>query len=233
VASSTAPGADQEGRTAASPSSSHPSHQMNESHQQQPEPMSTAINHPRNGDFSEHSETSEAHLAPEIETGFAKVPDVVKDPAAEEPEFSSDDLRELMQELDDFEADDVKETLVEAFDALSEWFGSDHWKLSERQSRMMGKPVARLLNSIWKELCRVLPEVFARWAERLPGLSGTVFVGVMVVGPKAVKQWRISRAPAPLKKPASSPARSEPHPPSGSVPHSVTSKTIIPPAVGV
>lgn len=177
----------------------------------------------------------EPQLSPSIEASFAKIPDEVKDPAtaapAEENEFSADDLRELMQELDDFEADDVKETLVECFEALSEYFGSDHWKLSDRQARMMGKPVARLLNSFWKELCKILPELFRKMAERFPGFAGTMAAGAIVCGPKAVKQWRIARERrSGVTRPAATPIRpaSSPAPPPTST-AAPASRAIIPP----
>jgi hypothetical protein len=154
----------------------------------------------QNGDSSEASTIGE--VPPAVEAAFVKVPGEVLEPGAEADEdFSADDLRELMDEVQ-FEAEDCAETLAELFDALAEFFGSDHWKLSPRQQRMWGKPLAKLLNSVWAEVCRRLPDLVARWAETLPGLAGTTVDGVMISGPKLVKQvriWRKRRAGGPAK----------------------------------
>ena len=67
-----------------------------------------------------------------------------------------DELREMMSAFA-FEEEDVKEELAELCDWISEYAKSDHWKLSERQKRMLGRPVTLLLNSLWAKLSDYLP----------------------------------------------------------------------------
>lgn len=157
--------------------------------------------HHQNGSQQQNSQDEEEFSAasgngevpPAADAAFSRVPVVIKEPGeAEAEDLSADDLRELMAEVQ-FEDEDVRECLEEGFEALSEFFGSEHWRLTPRQARILGKPLAKLLNSIWAELCRRLPELFARWAERLPGLAGTVAMVGVVGGPKLLKQARIYR----------------------------------------
>jgi hypothetical protein len=92
-----------------------------------------------------------------------------------------------------FEEEDVKDTLAEFFDWMSERFKSDHWKLTDRQSRILGRPSAQLLNSIWAKLQDYLPDILARWCETTPGATAFILACGIVVLPKAKKQFTISR----------------------------------------
>ena len=94
----------------------------------------------------------------------------------------------------DFDVDAVRDVLEESFEWLAERFGSDHWKLSERQSRMLGKPTAELLSSLYGKLTAFLPEVIARWCESTPGAAGFILAAGIVVAPKVVQQVAISRS---------------------------------------
>jgi hypothetical protein len=105
-----------------------------------------------------------------------------------------------------FEEQDVKDTLAELFDYLSEAFDSEHWTLTERQLRMLGRPTAQLLNSLWAKLKERIPDALANWCETTPGAMAFATAFGLVVVPKAAKQWNLSRerkqTGAPAKKPA-------------------------------
>lgn len=92
-----------------------------------------------------------------------------------------------------FEEQDVKDTIGEFFDWMSERFKSDHWKLTDRQSRMLGRPSTQLLNSIWAKLQDYLPDILARWCETTPGATAFILACGIVVVPKVKKQYTISR----------------------------------------
>ena len=101
-------------------------------------------------------------------------------------------IAELMAQVS-FETQDVQDQLEELFDWLSVKFKSDHWELSERQARMLGKPTAQLLNSLWAKLQTVLPEILGKWIDSTPGAAALLLAGGIVIGPKVAKQVAISR----------------------------------------
>ena len=74
------------------------------------------------------------------------------------------ELRELMESIA-FEEGDVKGAvgLAELCEWLAEILKSDHWKLSERQKRMLGRPITLLMNSVGSRLQDYLPRFFAEW----------------------------------------------------------------------
>lgn len=92
-----------------------------------------------------------------------------------------------------FEEQDVRDQLEELFEWLSERFQAEHWKLTERQSRMLGRPTAQMLTSIWAKLCTMLPDIIARWCESTPGAAAFIAACGIVIVPKAMKQVTISR----------------------------------------
>ncbi len=92
-----------------------------------------------------------------------------------------------------FEEEDVRDTLCELFEWLSERFKSNHWKLTERQARMMGKPGTMLVNALWQRLQTYLPDVLGRWCETTPGALAFLTACGLVVAPKIMEQVRISR----------------------------------------
>jgi len=92
-----------------------------------------------------------------------------------------------------FEPQDVQDTVCEFFEWLAGRFDSDHWKLTDRQARMMGKPTAQLLNSLWAKLQTVLPDILTRWCEETPGATAFILACGIVVVPKIGKQIAISR----------------------------------------
>jgi hypothetical protein len=115
---------------------------------------------------------------------------------------------EFLQGLIGFEERDVRNVLEEGFDFLADRFNSEHWKLTEKQSQMLGGPTAQLLSSVWTKLSYLLPDQIARWCVSTPGLAGFVIVSSVVIGPKVMQQLTISRqkksAPAP-QRPATGP----------------------------
>lgn len=103
-----------------------------------------------------------------------------------------DAIAALMAQVS-FEEQDVKDMLCEFFDWLSEHFDSDHWKLTERQVRILGRPSAQLANSIWAQLMRYIPDILTRWCESTPGATAFLLACGIVIVPKAKQQWSISR----------------------------------------
>jgi hypothetical protein len=99
-----------------------------------------------------------------------------------------------------FEPQDVQDVLCEFFDWCAERFQSEHWSLTERQARMLGRPTAQLLNSLWVKLQGVLPDILARWCETTPGATAFILAAGIVVVPKVTTQIGISRERAKLEK---------------------------------
>jgi len=124
--------------------------------------------------------------------------------AGDEPEIGAGEISALLDSIA-FEEQDVKDTLEELFEWLSEYFGSDHWKLTPRQVRMLGRPSAQLLNSVWAKLKTRIPDILAAWCETTPGATAFLMAFGLVVVPKGLKQWKLSRdhKSGELPKPAS------------------------------
>lgn len=141
-------------------------------------------------------------LPAEVERKLDAVPDVI----GEQPEIagpgevvsegeeslSSDDIREMLSEVS-FEDGDVRDMLCEFFEWLAERFESEHWKLTDRQSRILTKPAAKLANALWAKLVQRLPDVIANWCESTPGLAGMLIAAGIVIVPKVRKQAQLSR----------------------------------------
>lgn len=102
----------------------------------------------------------------------------------------------LMSELSgfiEFDEDDVRGVLEDSFSWLAKKFESDHWLLTERQSRMLGRPTTKLLGTVWTSLAARLPDFILKYSATTPGLAGTILAAGIVVGPKAVQQIVISK----------------------------------------
>lgn len=158
------------------------------------------------------------------------MPDVIGAPAgdaaaagdAPEAELTADDVRELMDSVT-FEQQDVQDLLAEFFDWLADKFQSDHWRLTERQMRILGKPTFRLVNVLWQKLEEKLPDVLVAWCAGTPGASAFLLACGIVVGPKIKKQMSLSSArkkqpaadgqmPSPRKSPTPAPPGAGPVP---------------------
>jgi len=147
------------------------------------------------------SSTETVQLSSESERLLSQVPEIIGDAAEStetagqgDGEGSPDDaIAALMQQIA-FEPQDVQDQVGELFEWLAERFKSDHWKLTERQSRMLGRPTAQLLNSLWAKLQTILPDVLGRWCVETPGAAAFIFACGIVVVPKVTKQVGISRA---------------------------------------
>ena len=150
------------------------------------------------------SSTSEGPLSAEAERLLAGIPDQIGDAPLGDPVDGSesgevDPVAELMAQVA-FEPQDVQDTLCEMFDWLGERFESDHWSLTERQARMLGRPSAQLLNALWLKLQVILPDILARWCEQTPGATAFILACGIVVVPKVTTQISISRERAREKK---------------------------------
>jgi hypothetical protein len=151
-------------------------------------------------------------LPADAEQRLDAIPDHIGDAAADEPRITEaaqegDETRETIASLLDavaFEEQDVQETLEEFFDFLAERFQSDHWSLTERQSRILGRPTAQLANAIWVKLKLRIPDILARWCESTPGATAFLMAAGIVIVPKVTKQIHISRARKRSPAPASS-----------------------------
>jgi hypothetical protein len=138
-------------------------------------------------------------------------------------ESDAEGLADLFPDIH-FDPAEVGGVLEEAFDWIAERFESEHWKLSERQSRMLAKPTAELLGSLYLKLGSLLPSILMRWCEATPGLMGFILTSGIVIGPKVAVQFNLSRSraranrnnvgrqriPAPIR-----PATPQPNPASG------------------
>ncbi len=145
----------------------------------------------------ESSTASYGEAAPVDERLLSKVPDVIgDDPATDGAQPGApaalDPVAGLMAMVA-FEEQDVRDTLSEFFDWMAERFKSDHWKLNERQARMLGKPGTLLANALWAKLQAYLPEVLGKWCETTPGALAFLTACGIVIGPKVMQQMQISK----------------------------------------
>jgi hypothetical protein len=137
--------------------------------------------------------------------------DSLPEPEDDPNDLGSDAVAALMAQIA-FEPQDVQDTVCEFFDWLSERFQSNHWKLTDRQARMLGRPTAQMLNSIWIKLQTFLPNILARWCEETPGATAFILACGIVVAPKVAKQVQISRERRKAKPVIQSPRPQQPAP---------------------
>lgn len=148
-------------------------------------------------------------LPPNVQAELNRIPDVIREEGqpgqpghsdvgqgsggAPEATIGPGDIRGLMESVA-FEEQDIRDLLEEAFEWLAERFHSDHWKLTDRQGRMLGKPTAVLANSMWQRLCVYLPEILGAWVQNTPGAAAFLMAAGIVIGPKVMQQARLNRA---------------------------------------
>jgi hypothetical protein len=148
---------------------------------------------------------------------LASVPDSIgSTEPGDDPELPGDDAVASLMAMVAFEPQDVQDTLCEFFDWTAERFKSDHWRLTDRQARMLGKPSALLLNSLWARLCVIMPDIIGRWASETPGASAFLLAVGIVVIPKVTKQIQVSRqrkSVKPVIQPNLRPESVRPQPP--------------------
>ena len=185
---------------------------------QQPEPQSSLLSHvqnlfqrprepiPSQPDSFENSSTSE-RLSEESERILDSIPariggeaDDPGGPADNGDGGDQDPISALMREVA-FDREDVEAVLIELFDSLAERFESDHWRLKDRQVKILGKPTTQLLCSVWAKLCAIMPDVVARWCENTPGAMAFLIAAGIVVVPKARKQMALNRLKVTAKRP--------------------------------
>jgi hypothetical protein len=134
-------------------------------------------------------------LPPESERLLHAVPKSIgeaDDPVGPADVSEEDPIAALMAQVA-FEPQDVQDVLEEFFESLAVRFESDHWKLTERQARMLGRPSAQLLNSMWAKLQNYLPDILAHWCESTPGATAFILACGLIVAPKITRQVAISR----------------------------------------
>lgn len=136
-------------------------------------------------------------LPPEAERALHAVPDVIGAGDTEDAErdaigFEPDEIRNLIPEIE-FDQAEVEAVLEEACAWVAEKRHHEHWKLTERQSRMIGRPTTQLLTSLWSKIGTFLPDFLARWCESTPGLAGAILMGGIVFGPKIAYEIHLSR----------------------------------------
>jgi hypothetical protein len=109
--------------------------------------------------------------------------------------LGSGDLGEMVEFLQSMgiDEDDMQEWLTEGCDFLSEKFKSDHWKLSDRQGRMLAKPYTAVANRLWVKILDWLPGFLGDLAKSSPEAAAMVISTAIVFGPKVAKQVVISR----------------------------------------
>lgn len=132
-------------------------------------------------------------LPAESERILDSVPNQVGGEPASEPGSNQEDMISALMASVAFEEQDVKDALAEIFDWAAEKFQSDHWRLTDRQLRIYGRPTAQLANSVWAKLTQMLPDVVAGWCETTPGLTAFIAATGIVVGPKVMVQARINQ----------------------------------------
>ena len=156
-------------------------------------------------------------LPPEVAAELASIPRTVADEApgpvaGEDEALDPESVRALMEQVS-FEYEDVRDMLGELFDYLSEKMDSEHWKLTERQARILGKPAHTLVNALWQKLLIMLPDILGKWCETTPGAAAFIAACGIVIGPKIWKQKRL-KAERPAKKPVqSAPVNQKPQAP--------------------
>ena len=154
------------------------------------EPLPTFLSgrEPRPGEPLSEEQERVLHAVPESINEEPDADELIVEEAAD-PEA----IRALIPSIT-FNEQEVREVLEESFDWLAEKFDSAHWKLTERQSRMIGKPTAQLLGFVWSRVSDLLPDILARWCNATPGLLDFLMVSGLIVGPKVRQQVAISRS---------------------------------------
>jgi hypothetical protein len=148
--------------------------------------------------------TESPSLSQESERLLFAVPSTIggeaDDPGGPADVQDADPIAALMAQVA-FEPQDVQDVIAEFFDWLAERFESDHWKLNERQARMLGRPAAQLANSMWVKLQNYLPDILSKWCEETPGATAFILACGIVIAPKISKQMAISRERAKAGQP--------------------------------
>lgn len=155
--------------------------------------------HPRNSQTTSASSSAEREPKPG-EPLSAEAEKLLADLAAADDDGPEDGeapegaaLEPVPESSIEFDAETVREVLEESFGWLADRFDSDHWRLTERQSRMLTRPTTQLLGSVWTHIRRMLLMRLERWSETTPGLMDFALIFGIVVAPKVTKQIAITR----------------------------------------
>jgi hypothetical protein len=140
-------------------------------------------------------------LSAESERLLKSVPEFIGEPESQPDarpgiQFAQSDAEAIAAMLPDitFDPAEVQGVLEEMFDWTAEKFDSAHWKLTERQSRMLAKPTAELLSSLYLKIGAFLPAILMNWCQATPGLMGFMLTSGIVIGPKVAVQFQLSRS---------------------------------------
>jgi hypothetical protein len=172
------------------------------------------------GSATSSNSSPDGELSPEAERLLSSVPESIGDvqdgPGAGSADVQANDnpVAALMAAVA-FEEQDVQDTLGEIFEWMADRFKSDHWELSERQARMLGRPTAQLLNSLWAKLQNKLPDILSRWMDDTPGAAAFFLACGIVLAPKITKQYAISKdrkRTAPMVRASTAHGSSQPAP---------------------
>lgn len=160
-------------------------------------------NEPNNSTPRNDGGTIGSELPGDLRAKLDAIPDMIGDSEPDAPApravIDSGDAAAVvssvaMLEMVVFEEGDVREVLEETFSFLAGRFGSEHWLLTERQSRMLGRPATVLANAVWDKLKVRLPDILGRWCETTPGAAAFLLAAGIVITPKVITQVRLSRS---------------------------------------
>jgi hypothetical protein len=154
-------------------------------------------------------------LPPESEALLGEIEGAGTGEAGSSAAESAGDVEVLGAMMPDiaFDEQDVRAVLEESFAWLAEKFDSGHWNLTERQSRMLGKPTAELLSGLYMRIREFLPGVLLDWCDATPGLMGVLIAGSIVIVPKVKTQVQLSMQKKRQPKRVTQMPRTSPMPP--------------------
>ena len=165
-----------------------------------PPPVAGPVEAPPADSMAGYNDSSPGELGPLPEESarlLAAVPESIgggeESPADGLAGGAPDPIADLMAQVV-FEPQDVQDILTEFFDWAAERGRSEHWKLSDRQGRMLARPLAQLMDSCWRKLQNYLPTLLGNWCESTPGAMAFLLAAGLVIGPKVAQQMAISKA---------------------------------------
>lgn len=140
-------------------------------------------------------QVAELASVPDTIGGEAAAPGAPATPGAGE----LDEMVEFLQSMG-IDEDDMQEWLSEGCEFLAERFKSEHWKLTDRQGRMLAKPYTACANKLWIKMLDWLPDFLSNLAKASPEAAAMVISTAVVFGPKVAKQFVLSRSRKELPK---------------------------------
>jgi len=130
-------------------------------------------------------------LTPEAERILQDIPDVIGDVSATDSQAPVPPAESLA--LSTFDSYLVGEYLEEGYGFIAKVTNMEHWKLTDRQSKLLAPPLAKVLSSMSDEMTGWLPGFLKNWVERTPGAAGLLIAMVAVNGPKIAQTVTVLR----------------------------------------